>query len=150
MSVSIDVSLAGARAPLGCEAIASVARGVLRREGVRSALLSIALVDRAAIARINRRHLGHPGPTDVISFAFARATPRDPIVGDIYIAPDVARANARAGGVPVRNEITRLVVHGVLHILGYDHPLGEGRERSPMWRRQERLVRAFEARAPRR
>jgi ssRNA-specific RNase YbeY (16S rRNA maturation enzyme) len=42
----------------------------------------------------------------------------------------------------VREETLRLVVHGVLHVLGYDHPAGESRYESPMWRRQERLLRS--------
>jgi probable rRNA maturation factor len=146
VSLSVDVSLTAARAPLSRAVVAKIAQATLRREGVRNALLSIALVDRPTIARLNRRHLGHAGATDVISFAFARASRREPVVGDIYIAPDVARANARTRGIGVRNELARLVVHGVLHVLGYDHPEGEGRERSPMWRRQERLVRAVERR----
>ncbi|HXD49917.1 MAG TPA: rRNA maturation RNase YbeY [Gemmatimonadaceae bacterium] len=145
-TLSVDVSLTGTRTPLSRSAIADIARETLRREGVRSALLSITLVDRRTIARLNRRHLGHAGATDVISFAFERATRRDPVIGDIYIAPDVARANARSRGVGVRNELARLVVHGVLHVLGYDHPEGERRERSPMWRRQERLLHAAEHR----
>jgi probable rRNA maturation factor len=149
VSLSVDVSLAGTRAPLSRQAVAEIARATMRREGVRNALLSIALVDRRTIARLNRRHLGHAGATDVISFGFERATRRDPVVGDIYIAPEIARANARARGAGARNELTRLVVHGVLHVLGYDHPDGDDRERSPMWRRQERLVRAVERRASR-
>jgi probable rRNA maturation factor len=88
---------------------------------------------------LNRKHLGHAGPTDVISFGFSRPSRRDPVVGDIYIAPDVARRNARAAARPLREEIVRLVVHGTLHVLGYDHP-DAGREGSAMWRRQERLV----------
>jgi rRNA maturation RNase YbeY len=63
------------------------------------------------------------------------------VIGDIYIAPDVARENARTAGAPAREELTRLVVHGTLHVLGYDHPEGDGRDRSSMWKRQERLVR---------
>jgi probable rRNA maturation factor len=93
---------------------------------------------------MNRRHLGHAGPTDVISFAF-----RDPagaVIGDVYIAPTVATANARRFGRPVREELLRLAVHGTLHVLGYDHPEGAARERSPMWRRQEALVRRVLAR----
>ena len=62
------------------------------------------------------------------------------VVGDIYIAPDVARANAQALGAGVREEIARLVVHGTLHVLGHDHPDGEERTTSPMWRRQEQLL----------
>jgi rRNA maturation RNase YbeY len=61
----------------------------------------------------------------------------------------VARAHARARGVSVREELLRLVVHGTLHILGYDHPESEEREQSVMWRRQERVVRRLVARARR-
>jgi probable rRNA maturation factor len=77
----------------------------------------------------------------VISFGFRRAAYGGPVVGDVYIAPDVARENARDAKVSVREEIARLVVHGTLHVLGYDHPEGNERERSPMWRRQERIIR---------
>jgi probable rRNA maturation factor len=45
--------------------------------------------------------------------------------------------------VPIREEVTRLVVHGVLHVIGFDHPEGEERRASPMWRKQERLVRSL-------
>jgi probable rRNA maturation factor len=142
MSLDIDVASDGVRAPLGRRAIAEIARATLRAERAGSALLSITLVDRRAIARLNRTHLGHAGATDVISFGFQRATERDPVVGDIYICADVARENARARGVSVREEVARLVVHGVLHVLGHDHPEDEEeRERSAMWRRQEHLVR---------
>jgi rRNA maturation RNase YbeY len=91
------------------------------------------------MARLNRRHLGHAGPTDVISFGFA-PSPGEGLVGDVYICPDVARANARVAGCGVREELLRLVVHGTLHVLGWDHPVGRARESSPMWRRQEALL----------
>jgi probable rRNA maturation factor len=53
----------------------------------------------------------------------------------------VARDNARDAEVSIREEMARLVVHGTLHVLGYDHPEGEDRQSSPMWRRQERIIR---------
>jgi probable rRNA maturation factor len=140
MSLDVDVSVESVRSPVGRDRIAEIARAVLRAERVTNALLSITLVDRRAIARLNKTHLGHSGPTDVISFGFDRAAPTDPVVGDVYISPEVARDNARARRVGVREEITRLVVHGVLHVLGYDHPEDEGRETSRMWKRQERLL----------
>jgi probable rRNA maturation factor len=143
MSLAVDVSANGIRTPLGRAAIADVARSALRAERVANALVSITLLDRRAIARMNRAHLGHAGPTDVISFGFDRATPRDPVIGDIYIAPDVARENAKASGVSVREEMARLVVHGTLHVLGYDHPESAERERSAMWKLQERIVRRY-------
>src|SRR5215471_15871458 len=72
------------------------------------------------------------GATDVIAFAFAPVRARGPLVGDVYIAPDVARAQARRLGVPVREELARLVVHGTLHVTGHDHPGGAARTRSRM------------------
>ena len=71
----------------------------------------------------------------------ARPRVRGGLVGDVYIAPAVARANAIEWGVGVREEVARLVVHGILHVVGYDHPEGAERVESPMWRRQEGLLR---------
>ena len=143
MSLDVDVATNGVRSPLSRERVIEAARATLRAERVRNALVSITLLDRASIAKMNRRHLGHSGATDVISFAFDRPSPAEPVIGDIYIAPEVGRENALARGTPVREELRRLVVHGTLHVLGYDHPAGDARERSPMWTRQERIVRGL-------
>jgi len=62
------------------------------------------------------------------------------VVGDIYIAPAVASRNAKSRRRPVREELVRLLVHGTLHVLGYEHPEDDAREGSAMWRRQELLV----------
>ena len=139
MSLDVDVSSSGVRSPLGRERTQDIVQAVLRSEKVRNALVSITFVDKRAIARLNKKHLGHGGPTDVISFGFSRAATTDPVVGDVYVCPEVARDNARGRGEQVRREVTRLVVHGTLHILGHDHP-DEAREQSEMWRKQERLV----------
>ena len=112
----------------------------LRAERVKDAMLSITFVGRAAMSELNRRYLGHHGPTDVISFGLGRQGRRGPVVGDIYICPEIARANARRQGVSSHEELLRLVVHGTLHILGYHHPEGSSRTESSMWRRQERIL----------
>jgi rRNA maturation RNase YbeY len=145
MSLAVDVATEGVRLPMSRARVAALAEGVLRRQGVRDALLSIAFVTDRRIAALNRAHLGHAGPTDVISFGFAPVDTGRVVVGDVYIAPGVARRNAREHGNGVREELSRLVVHGVLHVLGHDHPEGEPRYASPMWRRQERLLRALGA-----
>lgn len=136
------------RVPLSRRRVAAVASGALKAERVHAAMLSITFLDARRMAALNRRHLGHAGATDVISFGFRRAVQTDPVIGDIYICPTVARAHAVEHGRPVREELARLVVHGVLHVLGYDHPEGpaSSRERSPMWRRQERVLRRVLAR----
>jgi probable rRNA maturation factor len=140
MSTAVGVSADGVRIPLSRARVAEIARAVLRAEGVRNALLSVTFVGNRAIRTLNRAYLRREGTTDVIAFGFRRAGRNAPVVGDVYIAPDVARASARANGVPVREELTRLIVHGTLHVLGHDHPETEARVRSPMWKTQERLV----------
>jgi len=141
MSVTITVSMEGVRLPLSRARVSAIAERVLRAEGVRDAQVSITFLSRPAISRLNARHLGHRGATDVISFGFEPTGAGAPTVGDIYIAPDVARENARRAGEGVRTELARLVIHGVLHVLGHDHPTDGDRERSAMWRRQESLLR---------
>jgi len=149
--LEVDVAVVGVRLPLARARVAELARGVLRAEGARAAQLSIAFVDAATIAALNWRHLRHRGPTDVISFELPAPAVGAPLAGDVYIAPDVARENARANGVGVREELARLVVHGTLHVLGWEHPENDARTGSPMWRRQERLLaRLFARRAGRR
>jgi probable rRNA maturation factor len=138
----IDVDTGRQRLSLATDSVRALAGFVLQRERVSSALLSIAFVSRRTIAGMNRRHLGSRGDTDVITFALGRQTPSAPLVGDIYVAPDVVRAQARRWRVPVREELARVVIHGVLHAIGHDHPDGDERVRSAMWKRQERWLAA--------
>lgn len=136
--VRIDVGRAAARGGLSRAAVRRVARLVLRAEGVRDADLSIALVSDAVMAGVNATWLGRRRATDVIAFALPDLHGR--LTGDVYVAPAVARRSAARHGRSVREENVRLVVHGVLHVVGFDHPDGARRTRSPMWRRQEELV----------
>ena len=120
--------------------VSEAAAATLKAERVKDAMLSITFVGRAAMSELNRRYLRHHGPTDVISFGLQRSGKRGAVIGDIYICPEVARDNAKRQGVPIAEEVLRLVVHGTLHVLGHDHPTGESRTTSPMWRRQERVL----------
>ncbi len=135
------------RAPLEGAEAARLARGVLRADRVRRAMLSIALVGRRRIRSLNRRHLGRNRDTDVIAFALtAPPGPRTrgrQVIGDVYVCVPVAAAQAARYGCTPRDELSRLVVHGVLHVLGYEHPVGRARTASMMWRRQERLLRSL-------
>ncbi|MEO7711983.1 MAG: rRNA maturation RNase YbeY [Gemmatimonadaceae bacterium] len=137
----VDVTTNGVRIAVARARVERVAERVLRAEQVRNARLSIAFVTDREIARLNWDHLRHRGPTDVISFRFAAGARNAPVTGDVYIAPGVARRNAAVHRTGVREELLRLVVHGVLHVLGHDHPTDDSRIHSPMWRRQERLLR---------
>jgi len=107
-------------------------------------MVSIALVGRRRIRSLNRRHLGRDRDTDVIAFSLGMGakgrSPRSTVVGDVYVCVPAAAAQARRYDTTPRDELRRLVVHGVLHVLGYQHPDGADRSASPMWRRQERLL----------
>lgn len=120
----------------------ALAQFALKAEKVKLAELSITFLAPRAMAAINKKHLNHAGPTDVITFAL-ESDPSGVLRSDIYICTDVAREQAREHGVGVREEVQRLVVHGVLHSCGYDHPIDESRTTSPMWRRQEALLKRF-------
>ncbi len=123
--------------PLPATTVERTVTSVLDGEDAGPALVSVTFLTGPKMRGLNRRSLGRDRATDVIAFEL----PHDGrIVGDIYICPAVARRR-RTAGVPEHEEIIRLVVHGTLHVLGYRHPDGEGRQRSAMWRRQERYVR---------
>ena len=130
----------GRRLPLPRALVKRVVLAVLRGER-REALISITFLGPQAMRRLNAEHKGHDRPTDVL--AFPLSDPAGHTIGDVYVCPAVAREEARAHGVSLREELIRLIVHGTLHVLGRDHPEGAGRTRSAMWKRQERYVEAL-------
>jgi probable rRNA maturation factor len=132
--------VSGRRKPLPASLVRRAVATVLRGER-RDALVSVTFLGRDAMRRLNAEHTGRKRSTDVLSFELT--DPAGRAVGDVYICPWVARREARARGVPLRQELLRLVVHGTLHALGREHPEGEGRTTSAMWRRQERYVDAL-------
>ncbi len=142
MAVVVESGAPGLRAPLGGARVAALVALVLKAEGIPDAMISVTFLPARAMARMNREQLGHSGATDIITFELTRPVADAPVTGDIYICGDIARTNAKAWGVPVREELARLVIHGTLHSLGLEHPEGESRVDSPMWRAQEKYLRA--------
>jgi rRNA maturation RNase YbeY len=132
-----DVVVAGRRRPLPNATVVRAVTEVLHGERADAAI-SVTFLGRDAMRRLNASYKGHDRPTDVI--AFTLDAPGGGRVGDVYICPWVAEREAEARGISAREELVRLVVHGVLHVVGHDHPEGEERVRSRMWRRQERYV----------
>lgn len=130
----------GRRLPLSRALVTRVVNAVLRAER-RQALMSVTFLGRDSMRRLHAEHKGHDRPTDVL--AFALSGPAGEVIGDVYVCPWVARREAKARGIPLRQELVRLVVHGTLHALGREHPEGPERTRSAMWRRQERYVEAL-------
>lgn len=136
----MDVSSTLRRRVVSLQRARKVAILALESERVRNAMISIVFVSEQMIAKMNSRYLKKNRPTDVIAFGFGSASRGGAVIGDIYICPDVARTNAKAEKVSLREELDRLVVHGVLHVLGYDHPESESRVASKMWRKQESIL----------
>jgi rRNA maturation RNase YbeY len=99
--------------------------------------VSVALLGDDQMRDLNLRYLGRDASTDVLAFALGEG---DDLVGDVYIGYEQARRQAAELGVPLAEELARLAIHGTLHVLGHDHPEGRGRERSAMFRLQERLL----------
>lgn len=117
--------------------VTGAVRAAAAAQGVGQGEISVTFVEAPEIAALNRNHRGRPDPTDVIAFNLAEA---DAPLGDVYICPEVARESAAERGLAPREELLRLVVHGVLHVFGWDHPEGVDRLESEMFRRQEEIL----------
>ena len=100
--------------------------------------LDVLIAGDGELRRLNRRFRGQDRTTDVLSFP-AEGTARPGVAGDIAISADQARRNAKRLGHSVSEELKVLLVHGVLHLAGYDHERDQGR----MARKEEHLRRAF-------
>jgi probable rRNA maturation factor len=112
--------------------VAEFVESILRQESVADdSALSVTFIDTATMSDLNVEHMSNQGPTDVLSFPVEDAAPdRPPIgivggppldLGDIFICEDVVDAHAVEYEVPFTTELHLMVVHGVLHILGWDH-----------------------------
>jgi len=126
--------------PLEREQLVRRAEGLLAALGREDAEISIALVGDDTMARLNRHHRGAAGATDVLSFSLlegAHATHRGGLLGDVVIDLEVAGRQAREAGWSLGEELLRLLIHGTLHLLGYDHERPEDAAR--MEERERRL-----------
>lgn len=122
--------------------LSALARHTLQEEGVvGSAELSVLLVDAGHIKRLNARFAGDDYATDVLAFPMMEDEETTPILGDVVIAPDIAAKNAEKVGHPLGDELEVLLVHGTLHLLGYDHQRTE--DKAKMDRRLEQIRASF-------
>ncbi len=90
--------------------------------------LSILIVDDPQIEKLNRQHLNRTGPTNVIAFAmhegeFPDLSPH--LLGDVVISTDTAASEARTAAISMEQRFDELLVHGILHLMGYDHETSE-------------------------
>ncbi|MBO0869891.1 MAG: rRNA maturation RNase YbeY [Micromonosporaceae bacterium] len=136
------------------DSVLAVARYVLGEMGVNPlAELSVLLVDIDYMAELNHRWMGGDGPTDVLAFPMDEGSvdhgPQEgpgaepALLGDIVLCPEMAARQALGAGHSTADELHLLTVHGVLHILGYDH--AEPDEEREMFGLQERLLTGWRA-----
>jgi len=148
---AVGVSMRGRRAPALAARLGRSARRLLRALDLRHGELSLLLVSDGEMRRLNHRWRGRDRPTDVLAFAQAEGPGGAPdgMLGDVVISVDTARRQAAERGETLGREAERLLVHGVLHLLGYDHERSTAEARR-MQRRERALARVLGVTAPRR
>jgi probable rRNA maturation factor len=134
---------------IALRAVEKTAKALLAAIDEPRASLSISFVGNAAIRRLNREHRGRDRATDVLSFPLyepkelrrERAAPGERLLGDIVVSVDTALRQAEAYDAPLAREIERLLIHGVLHLIGHDHE--KPGERRRMEAEERRLAAAI-------
>ena len=116
------------RVPLATPPFEKFAKKSFRQLNLRSDSVAIAFVADAEIARLNKIYRKKNKPTDVLSFPAqsAKRPNKNKFLGDIAIAPAVARRYSKKNGRTLESEICILILHGILHLLGYDHEADQG------------------------
>ena len=113
--------------PVAARELAKLAGLTLAAEGRDEGELSLSFVTPREMAELHLRYLDEPGPTDVLSFPMDE----EGLIGDVIVCPEQASLSNR----DLDEELRLLVVHGVLHLLGYDHQ--DESDRAKMWERQQ-------------
>ena len=120
--------------------LSKIANRALEVLGLSKVELSIVLISDAQIKRLNKLYRNKDKPTDVLSFPIGEKVEDWLILGDIVISVDTARRQAQELGYSLEEELKRLLVHGLVHLLGYDHELG-GEEEKKFFELEEFVLR---------
>jgi probable rRNA maturation factor len=122
----------GCRGRIGIPALRRIARHVVSVGKVPPVVeVGVVLADAETVQNLNRLYRGQDEPTDVLSFAtkeseaFIEAPGEAPSLGEVIVCLPVAEAQAASRGQPVAGQVAHLLVHGLLHLLGYDHDASE-------------------------
>lgn len=124
----IEIELANRQSThrFDADRLISAARMIVSDAGIERAVASIAVVDDGTIHELNRRYLQHDYPTDVLSFLFDGSS--DHLEGEVIVSADTAAAASPQYGWSVDDELLLYVIHGTLHLLGYDDTTPESRD----------------------
>jgi len=118
-AIVVEISNTQGFLDVHADGLARLVQRVLHDEGIDHAAISVALVDNATIRRINRIHLAHDWPTDVISFTLSGVGEPE-LVGELVVSAEMAWNTATEMGAEPAAELSLYVVHGLLHLCGYD------------------------------
>ncbi|HEV3194735.1 MAG TPA: rRNA maturation RNase YbeY [Candidatus Cybelea sp.] len=131
------------RSGVNGRALVATAKRLLAALGERGSAVSLSLVDDDAIRSLNRDYRGRDRATDVLSFGLddAPQRPVERLLGDVVISVDTARKQAAQYDASLQREIYRLLIHGLLHLMGHDHDAVA--ERRAMQREERRLADAI-------
>ncbi len=130
--LEIDLNNQQTRHAIDSDRLIEAGRRVLHGQGVRLGSLSIAVVEDATIHELNRRYLQHDYPTDVLSFLLEESPGQ--VVGEVVVSADTAAERCGEFGWTVHDELLLYVVHGVLHLVGFDD--GTAAQRAAMRARE--------------
>ncbi len=97
--------------------------------GLEGVELSVLLTDDGEIKDLNRTYRGRDKPTDVLSFPMGDRVGDRLLLGDVVVSLDTARRRAEETGSPLEKVVLNLLIHGIIHLLGYDHERGGEEER---------------------
>ncbi|SRR6266571_2226984 len=141
--IAVDEEIVAA---IESDRLEALADAVMDAEGLPLGELGVVVTDDETIRELNREYAGDDTPTDVLAFSLREgeefASPDGVLrLGEVIISYPTARRQAADAGIPVEREIEHLLVHGVLHLLGYDH--AEPQEEERMRARERDLLAAF-------
>lgn len=140
--ITVEINNQQSGLVVDAERLKAAVRLVLEREQIQAAIVSLAVVDDATIHELNRHYLQHDYPTDVLSFLLERE--EDDLEGEVIVSADTAIRAAAEIGWPADNELLLYVIHGTLHLVGFDdhtdHDCQAMRERETATLRQLEIV----------
>jgi len=131
----IHLTNAQKKIPLDTRRVRSLTRRIMKELKLHGRELGLLLTDDEGIRELNRLYLHRDRPTNVISFPMNEGT----LLGDIAISVETAARDAQMGGLSLLDEIAFLVIHGLLHLIGYDHEDGDEKKAALMKEKEKEL-----------
>lgn len=126
------------KSPVDVKRVRNIAGRILKDLGLTDCELSIVLTDNPGIRELNRKYLRIDRPTDVLSFPMEEPV----LLGDVVISVEKAKGQAKKYGASFFEETSRLLTHGILHLIGYDHAKGR-KEAKRMREKEEEVLRGL-------